>query len=125
MYPTGRSVFDSFYQGARQGAADGALTGLFIVSQLLAVKGSSNVAEITYRALGREPQWPVFAEDCELVKFKSWTKCNNEYNNDGVLDNFSTYAVYIVGVSTLVGMAFGGVCSAAKKVLEKPTSHKS
>lgn len=106
------SIFDYIYRETRNGAVKGALAGVSFVSATAATGVFHGILERGSRVIGNEPKWPIFEEDCQLEQFRNLSTCANPSLS------FTSFTAYVVGTTTLCGMAIGAI-SAAKNVFAK------
>lgn len=101
---TNRSLLVNIYQGARDGAKLGAFfgTSVFTLGQLLDI--NERMTEMSHRIRDGEPKVPIYLQDCQ---FKGNRYCTPTWS---LADN----ALYIIGLTTLLGMTVGAVVGAVE-----------
>ena len=107
--PAVKSIRDHMYvyEGARHGAARGALLGI-------AVLISAAATGVFHKIMGSEPTGPIFEGECPLGQFYNLSACV-----DLALPDLTFFATYFVSVTTMSGMAIGAVGGVVQSLFAK------
>lgn len=103
--PIHQSFLGSIYQGATNGATEGAIFGAKLIGGTLGYAGLSGSLETGFRAVGGDPRWPMFEGDCQSQQFRDLPVCTNE----PMFQSFTSLSIFVIVASTLAGSLIGGI----------------
>lgn len=108
-------ILRNIYQGAREGAANGAMSGSSLIALTCVVSTYYACSEQINRMIGNAPQVPMFEGDCQLEQFRNSPTCTSS----PVFESYTSLTIYVIGTTTLIGMIAGGVYGALRSTSPK------